>query len=212
MAKRKSKVKEYFYELPSKEKVAKLLRQYPKRVLACDPGYRNFGIAVVGANPETGKVTVLANAVLMHPINSFPELHDQYDVFMEEIASWVELFQPHGIIAERFQIRGSSSAGTSCELVSFMMGAMRTKYDHLPFKAVPAVQWKVPVQRRFEIDLKETYKQTLVAAHQLDACLIGCYGLEAGLEKELNYDPEAIYLRAEDCSLVPLVNRKNFKR
>lgn len=200
------------YVLPSERWVKKQLKRYPKRVLAFDPGYRNMGVAVIGCNPKKRKVKVLATAVMMNPIADLVSIHESHPAFMAEVAQWVNLFQPHGIIAERFQIRGSSSAGKSCEAVSIMLGSLKTKYEELAFKLVIAAQWKIAMQRRFGIDLKEEYKATCVLPHQLDACLIGCYGLEFGLDMELNYDVESIYLQAEERTLVPLINRKGLKR
>lgn len=204
--------KDYSYQLPDPRSVEKELKKYPKRLLAFDPGFRNMGVAVVGVDPNKGKIKVLANAVLMHPISDLVNLGESHPVFMEEVQGWFDMFQPHGIIAERFQIRGSSSAGKSCEAVSIMLGCLKQAYPTLPFKLVIASQWKNALQKRFEVDLKEVYKQTLILPHQLDACYIGCYGLEQGLQEEFEYTVDGIYLNAEDTSLSPFIQRKGLKR
>jgi hypothetical protein len=78
----------------------------------------------------------------------------------------------------------------------------------MPFFAPMAATWKVPLQKRFGFDLKELYKECGTTPHQLDACFIGIYALEKGLNKKLDFDPADIAIQAENTSLVPTIKRR----
>ena len=89
-----------------------------------------------------------------------------------------------------------------------MLGLVAGTYPKVPFKLTIASSWKNKVQKRFDVDLKEVYTETLVQPHQLDAALIGIYGLEQGLKRDLDYSLEDIISQAEATSLIGLRNRR----
>lgn len=172
-----------------------------KLVLGCDPGTRNFGIALVGVSK--GKPLVLANSMLMSPMDNMMTYNESREKFLVEFDRWVEV-GAKAIIAERFQTRGL--LGPLVETVSAMIGALG-EY-RLPVKAIIASQWKTAFKRRFGTDLKELYDQVNVQPHQLDAALIGIYGLEMATSQQLTWTPEQVFRQVEKTSLIGLRRTK----
>lgn len=188
------------YTLPSKARFTE------KRVLSLDPGSKNMGIACVGM--RKGKVRVLANAIMMNPFTSLASgVVGQKETFLKEIDAWVKLYKPTGIIMERFQSRGGM--GPLIELVSVMLGVILARYN-MPIKFITAATWKNAYRRRFGevIELDDMYDEILTTPHQLDATLIGCYGLDIGIEAGVQYSPAGIMHQVEKTSLLPLKKRR----
>lgn len=171
------------------------------RILTCDPGTRNFGIACVGV--KGNKVDVIASAMLTHPITLLTNGHlAERKAYVTELRQWFDLYKPDAIIAERFQTRGNG--GPTIELVS-TMNALLMAIKKKPFKYVVASQWKNAFNRRWGTDhLKGMYNDCLTTPHQLDAILIGVYGLEMALDRELKYTPSSIIEMAEATSCMEL--------
>lgn len=178
------------YELP------KLKIKATKLVLACDPGSVNFGIALVGLRKDRPKI--YANAVLMAPVNDLVHFNRSSAEFLAEFDQWVA-FKPDGIVAERFQSRGLM--GSTIEAVGSMVGLVKGRYQ-LPVKLTVASTWKNKVQRRFGIDLKDVYSAADVQPHQIDACLIGIFGLEEGLGRTLDWDFQTMIDQVSRTSLI----------
>lgn len=175
-----------------------------KLLVASDPGSKNYGIALVGVKGKA--VKVYANAMMMRPVNDLVNFNSISQEFVEELDRWVAA-KPQGFVAERFQIRGVSM-GPLIEQVSAMLGLIKGRYQ-LPVKLTIASAWKNRVQRRFDIDLKEVYETTRALPHQLDATLIGIFGLEEGLGQQLPYTIEDIVRQVEATSLTPLKKERS---
>jgi hypothetical protein len=169
-----------------------------KFVLGMDPGSRNFGISLVGIHK--GKIKVFANSVLMHPVDTLVEFGQAKEKFLAEIATWMALVPVNGMVAERFQTRGNG--GPLIEQVSVMLGLLAGTYPQIPIKLTIASAWKNKFNKRFDCDLKEIYPEVAVQPHQLDATLIGVFGLEAGLNTNLEYTPDDIIEQVEATSLL----------
>lgn len=202
MARRKKKERK-----PNAEyELIKAKRNHDVRILSFDPGTRNMGIACVGVNGD--KVDVIANSILTNPITSFVgNFMHQRRIFLEEVQRWVNLYKPKAFIAERFQTRGNG--GPLIELVSTMNAIIGMIDPNLPVKYIVASQWKNAFNRRFgDGSLDDLYLNCLTAPHQLDATLIGCYGLEMGLQRQLNYKPSRIVEMVETTSLLELNKRR----
>lgn len=204
MAKKKRKEQK-----PNAEYVLPAVKFKPttKRMLAFDPGSRNMGISLVAAN-EAGHVMVVANSIITSPINDLVNFIEARSLFLSEVALWVDAYQPHGIIAERFQTRGGANMGALSEKVTMMLGLLAGVYTSLPVKWITAATWKNEFQRRFSFQLDDVYPICRTTPHQLDSCYIGCYGLEKGLQRQLIWTPGAIVADAERTSAVKLINRK----
>jgi len=188
---------------PNKEyELSPCNRKHDFRILACDPGTRNFGIACVGV--KDGRPDVIANALLTNPITQFTNGYlTQRRAYSMELRRWFKLYGPDLVIAERFQTRGNG--GPTIELVSAMNALLGVIDGHLPVKYIPASQWKVAFNRRWgEDELKSMYQDCLTTPHQLDASLIGVYGLEYALQKELKYTPAKVIEMAEASSCMDL--------
>lgn len=199
MAKKKIKKpnKEYSLPDPTKWKADKFM-------LGHDPGSRNYGIALVGLVDD--KVKVYANSVLTRPIDNLVSFNASRVAYLKEIAEWVRLKKPDGMIAERFQTRGNG--GPLIEMVSSMLGLLGGTYPKIPMKLTIASAWKNKVQKRFDVDLREIYKEIAVAPHQLDAALIAIYGLEAGTGIQIDYSLSDVIDQVESTSLLDLKKRK----
>lgn len=200
-AKKKAVRKVEPYELPVESGIS----VNSPRIFSMDPGSTNYGMAVVEATPD-GKVKILANSLCSNPVYDLTQFNEQRKHYINEIDQWVRLYEPKGLVAERFLSRGLQ--GSLGEYVSCMIGFTAQKYDDLPFLAPMAATWKVPLQKRFGFDLKELYKRCGTTPHQLDACFIGIYALEKGLGGKLDYDPFDIVIQAENTSLVRVINRR----
>jgi len=59
-----------------------------------------------------------------------------------------------------------------------------------------------------EFDLRAVYKRIKVEPHQLDASLIGIYGLEQGLNIVIDFDFEDWVSQVEASSRIPLRKRR----
>jgi hypothetical protein len=201
IAKKKADRKVIEYTLPEKSGIGECIA----RVFSMDPGSTNYGMAVVEATLD-GKVRVVSNSLCSNPVYDLTQFNEQRKAYIAEIDQWVQLYEPSGMVAERFLSRGLQ--GSLGEYVSCMIGFTAQKYDHLSFFAPMAATWKVPLQKRFSFDLKELYKQCGTTPHQLDACFIGIYALEKGLGQKLDYDPVNIAIQAENTSLVRITQRR----
>lgn len=176
-----------------------------KRVLALDPGSRNCGISVVACN-EHGKVKIVANSLVTKPISDLVAYGQQRNDFLAEIDKWVEVYQPNGIVVERFQTRGQS--GPLIEYVGVMVGLLGGY--RMPIKAITASTWKNAWNRRFDpLTLDAMYAECAITPHQLDACFIGIFGLEKGTGSLLDYDPHKIMMQAENASRLPPKQKRN---
>ena len=199
---KKKQPKQITYTLPETAR----LKPTTKRVLALDPGSKNMALSVVAAN-EQRKVKIVANSLLKHPIYDLTRFQAQRSAFLAEIGEWVDMYQPNGIVIERFVSRGLH--GSLGEYVSTMIGLIGGKYPDLPVLPIMAATWKNAFNRRHPVTLDELYPQCRTTPHQLDSCFIGIYGLEKGLKTQLDYDPVDAMFEAENTSLVRLINRKN---
>jgi hypothetical protein len=200
MARKKERKANKEYVLPTSSK----LKDSTPRILSCDPGSRNFGIAVVAT--DGSQVKVAANSILTNPIHDLTKFESQKQVFLREVGGWIDLYKPNALVVERFQTRGLG--GPLIEMVS-SMNALMSGYFNLKTLLITASTWKNYMQRRFEFDLNELYKEFAIPPHQIDASLIGVYGLEVGLRKELQFEPSEIAVQVEDTSLLPLIQRKS---
>ena len=204
MKKKKNYKPKQIYVLPGSPSDGVIFK-VEKSVLGLDPGSRNFGISLVGLSNEN-KPVVFANSVLMNPVNDLVNFGKGSEKFLDEIKSWISMHTPSGIVGERFQTRGNM--GPLIEQVSVMLGLIRGRYSKIPLKLTVASAWKNKIRRRFGVDLKEVYPEIAVQPHQLDATLIAIFGLESGLNKDLDYDLEDIVEQCESTSLIDLKNKR----
>jgi hypothetical protein len=136
---------------------------------AFDPGYANFGYAIV----EVTKPRVLYNgmnsATIRHLTKEgLPEIAE----YKEFLTYLIKTKKCSMLIAERFQSRGLQ--GNSGELVSFMLGIANVKFPKM--RVIIASQWKTAYARA-GLDLKQFYVDMRpITPHQIDAALIGLYG------------------------------------
>jgi len=199
----KKKLANASYELPLIK-----ITQNTKRILALDPGSRNMGISLVSYHPATEEICVSVNSIVTSPLADIRFFNAQRNVFLDEVGRWIKLYEPHGIVAERFQSRGLK--GSTIELVNLMLGLLGGRYS-LPILLITPVTWKNDWHRRFKNDslkLNDLYKTCRTTPHQLDSSFIGCYGLEIGIQQNLNYDCRSIVKQVEKTSCLRLINRK----
>lgn len=181
------------------------LNENQLRLLSFDPGSRNMGVSLVCYNKKSKKIQVLANATLEFPIHDIKQIASQKENFLNEVNKWITIFKPHGIIAERFQSRGLK--GNTVECVNIMLGLLLSL--NLPTKFITASTWKNKFQKRFQVDLREIYKNIATTPHQLDSSLIGCFGIEICAKKDLT-NLNLIIEQVKNTSLVSL--RRGFTK
>lgn len=154
------------------------------RVLALDPGTKNFGVfgGVLHGAVDMHGVKPVVTTMLKNPLTSLTaDVMGATSNFMIELDFLMDLVQPDIVVIERFQTRGLM--GTTVELVGFMLGLIaghinRRNSDHnlhTVFRPIVASQWKNAVNKK--ADLLEIYAK-LDGPHQhhrLDAFLMALY-------------------------------------
>jgi hypothetical protein len=146
---------------------------------------------------------------LRFPVNDLVNFPERRELFLKELKPWFDTFKPQAMIAERFQTRGNG--GPLIEYVAVMLGLLAGTYPRIKTKFITASTWKNAFKRRF-FDLKLLYPNLLIQPHPFDAAMIGIYGLEFGLKRQLKYDPFKIVKSVENSSLVPLKVPRGTKR
>jgi hypothetical protein len=147
------------------------------RIFAHDPGSRNYGYAIVEGRRIGHRIAyrVVENGLCPCPINDLKN-HDirrkQRTSYLKWIRGIVCKHKIAGMFAERYMTRGIK--GPTIESVNMMLGMLQSL--ELPDRYIPAVVWKNAVARQ-GIDLKSEYRLCCTAPHQLDASLIGVYGI-----------------------------------
>lgn len=149
-------------------------------VFAQDPGMVNFGYAVLRVDASTPKlkVSILQYGRLLTTVHSLKlDLRSQVNKFSAELEGLHSQFGFDALIAERYQSR--RMGGTTIECVNLMLGISANQFKHLPFKFIPASQWKNAAARQaFWFDeLYTSLKPLKVTPHAVDAVCIGIFGI-----------------------------------
>ncbi len=175
-------------------------------ILSLDPGSSNFGISCSAL--IDGQPVLKANGLLQNPIKQLKsDLAGQRKRFLQEIDYWITSFGCKAIVAERYQARGIR--GNSGELISLMMGIILQRYRKLDVQLITAAQWKNDWHRQYDFNLKDVYKACRTTPHQLDATLIGLYGLQQLEGRKFDYNVQGLLDGVAAVSLGKLFNRKN---
>lgn len=154
------------------------------RVLAGDPGTKNFALSVIEYNE--GKLTVVGTKMVAHPFRDLSSRAAAADLwkFTREIKRIIDQYKIDALYFERFQVRGSNATaieGINVMLGSVLMLAFRLK---LLARLITASTWKNNFNRNNEAQTKldELYKEFKLtskfspkAIHEFDASLIGVY-------------------------------------
>lgn len=154
------------------------------RVLALDPGTKNFGVfgGILHGAKTLHAVKPLVSKMLANPVISLGgTLEDNTNNFLSEFEALLDLVEPDVVVIERFQTRGLM--GTTVELVGFMLGLIGgcvrrrniTNEVHTVFKPIIASQWKNAVNRK--LSLPDVYEKLGSGKlhHRMDALLMSLY-------------------------------------
>ena len=149
----------------------------PLRIFAHDPGSRNYGYAIVEGIlvGQRLKFRILENGLCPSTMNNLKDhkiRQQQRLCYLEWVKRMAQKYEVKAMFAERYMTRGIK--GPTIESVNMMLGLMQSLL--LPDRYIPAAVWKNAVTRQ-GIDLKQEYKYCKTAPHQLDAVLIGIWGL-----------------------------------
>lgn len=155
-------------------------------ILAHDPGSRNYGYSVVKGSLSARQLRfqIVQYGLIQTTIDDLKggALQTKGMLYLASMQQLEQQFSPKAVIAERYQPRGVSGQ-TTIECVNIMLGSLFTLFSHLPFKVMPASEWKNAL-RRVGVDLDAIYedqKQDIKAHrltnHEIDACFIGVFGL-----------------------------------
>lgn len=155
-------------------------------ILAHDPGTRNYGFSIVRGSLAARRLRfrILQYGLVQTTIDDLKgnALQEKGEVYLTAMRGLQEQFSPGAVIAERYQPRGVSGQ-TTIECVNIMLGSMFTVFHPVPFKVLPASEWKNAL-RRTGVDLDAVYQDQMkdikahrLTNHEIDACLIGVFGL-----------------------------------
>jgi len=168
---------------PRKKLYTQLQSDNRSFLLAHDPGTANYGIAVISfdLSKKNFDIKIHYSSRLVSTFRGISQgtnLHTNTHDYLQEVQVLLKAYPIDIQIAERFMMRTAGGALT-IELVNQMLGALRLLccQRKQPIKLIPSSQWKNPL-KRLEVDLPSVYKSLVgVTAHQLDAALIGVFGI-----------------------------------
>lgn len=186
------------------------------RMMSHDPGTSNYGYAIVEGVKRKGdgvlQFRVLENGlapVTIKNLKDHKERRKQIVAYQEWCAALIEKYDVEALFGERYMTRGIS--GPTIESVNMMLGVLQC--FGLPDVFIPAATWKNAVTR-CGIELKEEYRYCRTTPHQLDASLIGVYGLHhvygfKGFGDRFGQRTfDKLVTQVEDTSTARLFNRK----
>ncbi len=152
-------------------------------VISADPGTKNFAFAVTEHQLVKGKLRskIIATGMVEQTITTMGDgLLEEMRVFEQTLIAMREKYKPDHVFFERFQSRGLK--GTTIECINVMLGIMVRTFRKEEPKLLLASTWKNRINKR--VDLKATYKDYKLTSkkspktqHELDATLIGFYGV-----------------------------------
>ncbi len=189
------------------------MKKLKYRLLGHDPGRAHYGIAAIEVNSLTGRTSILQCGEIRNTIQGIARnFNNSRLAFIKELKEWVEEFNPDAQVLERFMTRGIG--GTLIEEVGITIGTVTTRFRRradgtpMPFKLLPASQWKNDFNQKAPIELKDFYKMVRISPHQIDAALIARYGAQIALKKELPFDLNRWVKEYESTTMLPLINRR----
>jgi len=143
-------------------------------ILGLDPGTVNFAYSVIDYDELGGTYEVAKCGLIGSPLPKVEnEIQEGLTKFMGSMLSVFPSNTPQ-IYMERYVNRGSKVS--ALETVNMMIGAM---YKCNPYLFSSAV-WKNHINKRLkptQHNLKDMYPRCSVTPHELDATLIGLYGI-----------------------------------
>lgn len=160
-------------------------------VLSADPGTKNFAFAVTQHCNKNNKVKsrIIATGMLVDAMitDLKGDVAAKVLRFEKAMKTLRDTYNPNYVYFERFQSRGLK--GTTIECINIMLGIMIRVFHKQNPKLLLASTWKNRIGKK--VDLKSSYKDfgltrkhSPKTAHELDATLIGFYGMcrEYGLQ------------------------------
>jgi Holliday junction resolvasome RuvABC endonuclease subunit len=146
------------------------------RVLALDPGIRNFGLSVVEYCPVRQRSRILGTNMIANTIEEPKAWFSlQSKLYESEIRGLIKEFQPHLCIAERYQSRGQG--GTTIECVGMMLNSLPHLMRYSDVKLVTAATWKNAFNRVHDLEQTYTKVEKPKTVHEFDATCMGLYRL-----------------------------------
>lgn len=151
------------------------------RILALDPGVKNFAFAIIDDADDqvydepTG---LIPEDYLVNPSTLYAD-----DRFCDYINHMIENIQPDVIVAERYQYRGSSSVDSEC--INQMLGkiSVLARIRSVKFVLLTPVQWKSHYRKVLGLRKGEKFNSkqsarlapSVLNEHERDALLLGRY-------------------------------------
>jgi hypothetical protein len=180
------------------------------RILGCDPGVRNFGIAVIEYDMEPFKAKILMNRMVLHTVDDLKGSNAKLQIlaYEKELKKVIKEFKIESICAERFQTRGNG--GPTIEYVSVMIGRMATMVKQ-EVLYITAAQWKNRINAQVSLD--EMYSLS-PSNHQLDASLIGLYGAQQinGIQPYQKINPKQWVDQVKKTNQTPVVMKQKKRK
>jgi len=189
------------------------LRKTRYRLLGHDPGRTHYGIAAIEVDSNTGRMSILQCGEVKNTISNIARSFRQTcRSFRLEIKEWVDEFEPDAQVIERFMTRGIG--GTLIEEVGISIGIVTTNFrtrangTPMPFKLLPASQWKNDFNRKSPTLLNDYYPRVRISPHQIDAALLARYGAQIALGKDLPFHFNHWTQQFEKNTRLKLINRR----
>lgn len=148
------------------------------RILALDPGTKNFGIAVVEYCPDKQRLKLIGTNLLANTITQ-PQayLQEQNKYFRQELKELERKYGPFDLwIAERFQSRGRGG-GNAIECINLMVGSVLSLWPNKEQTFITASTWKNCANRSFSLDDVYDKLGKTRTPHEWDALCLGVYRL-----------------------------------
>lgn len=153
-------------------------------ILSADPGTKNFAFAITEHKSSKGKIKskIIATGMLTDVL--ILDLKDDVAAkvmrFEKALIELRERYSPDYVFFERFQSRGLK--GTTIECINIMLAIMIRVFRKQKPILLLASTWKNRIGKK--VDLKSSYKDfgltrkhSPKTPHELDATLIGFYGM-----------------------------------
>lgn len=166
--------------------------RFPFYILGIDPGTNNFAYSVHEiTSVKNGVVTTkpLQRGLIFNTVRDLRSRAPRNELpdFIANVMTIIEKYPISMWIAERYMIR-PGAGGSTIESINIMLGALAQVLHPLPFRLIPASEWKNAVQRSGHHTLVDLYqvlgaedsvkvtRPDQITVHEIDACHIAEYG------------------------------------
>jgi Holliday junction resolvasome RuvABC endonuclease subunit len=157
------------------------------RILSCDGGSVNWGIAVIDVNKKYinvvkhGFVTTCVFNFSSKPLKTktaiLEPVQEQLPTFVNDVKDYIKKYKPDVVVCERFMARRGIQTKIA-ETISFMNAIWVTEAlsKKINYHLLTASQWKRKLNQKMNIDtIYKIAKERKITNHEVDAIFMGIY-------------------------------------